>query len=62
MARRKQPEPVGIDEVKDAVLATLAERFDGRMLTWQVEGKNRAVLFLSRNTHATLPWGVARMG
>lgn len=43
MARRKQPEPVGMDEVKDAVLAMLAERFDGRMLTWQVASEGLAL-------------------
>ena len=33
---RKKSELVGMDEVKDAVLAMLVERFDGGMLTWQV--------------------------
>jgi hypothetical protein len=37
MARKvRTSEPVGMDEVKDAVLAMLVERFDGRVLTWQV--------------------------
>ena len=40
---RKKSEPVGMDEVKDAVLATLVERFDGRMLTWQVATEGLAM-------------------
>ena len=33
MARK--PEPVDPDEVKDAVLRMLVERFDGRPLSWE---------------------------
>ena len=40
---RKKSEPVGMDEVKDAVLAMLVERFDGRMLTWQVATEGLAL-------------------
>jgi hypothetical protein len=36
-------EPVGMDEVKDAVLAMLVERFDGRRLTWQVATEGLAL-------------------
>ena len=32
-----------MDEVKDAVLAMLVERFDGRMLTWQVAAEGLAL-------------------
>ena len=32
-----------MDEVKDAVLAMLVERFDGRMLTWQVATEGLAL-------------------
>jgi hypothetical protein len=40
---RKKSEPVGMDDVKDAVLAMLVERFDGRMLTWQVATEGLAM-------------------
>jgi hypothetical protein len=43
MMSRKKSEPVGMGEVKDAVLAMLVERFDGRMLTWQVAAEGLAL-------------------
>jgi hypothetical protein len=42
MSRRrkpKPPEPVGVDELKDAILRMIVEKFDGRPLTWDVATK-----------------------
>jgi len=40
MAKRKEPvepvEPVGVEELKDAVLKMIVSEFDGRPLTWEV--------------------------
>jgi hypothetical protein len=35
MAKRKAPKPVGVDELKDAVLHMIVEKFGDRPLTWE---------------------------
>jgi hypothetical protein len=36
MAKRKRPvEPVGVEELKEAVLRMIVEKFDGKELTWE---------------------------
>jgi hypothetical protein len=32
---RRKPEPVGSEDLKDAVLHMIVERFDGRSLDWE---------------------------
>jgi hypothetical protein len=36
MARSKEPEPVVVEELKNAILRTIVEQFDGRPLTWDI--------------------------
>jgi hypothetical protein len=44
MAKRRKPEPVGIDEVVDAVLRMFVEKFDGRHLDWETIERALAIV------------------
>ena len=33
--RTRKPEPVGVEELKNAILPVIVERFGDRMLDWQ---------------------------
>jgi hypothetical protein len=32
---RRQPEPVGVEELKNAILHLIVDKFDGRPLNWE---------------------------